>query len=91
MNDEPFDVTAEEQELLKLLRKDALLSEAVNEVVSLAKAEEWDANKLEEELIAATRKLGRVTVGSWAANKATQVEDEMEEVKPSLHRHKKKP
>lgn len=91
MNDEPFDITAEEQELLKLLRKDAALSDAVNEVLSLAKAEEWDANKLEGELITATRKLGRATVGSWAAHKATQVEGEMEDVKPTLHRHKKKP
>ena len=67
------------------------LSEAVKEVLNLAEAEEWDANKVEGELITATRKLGRATVGSWAASKAAQVEEEMEQSEPSLHRHKKKP
>lgn len=91
MEDEHFDLSAEELKLLKLLRNDANLSEAVKEVLSLAEAEEWDANKVEGELITATRKLGRAAVGSWAASKAAQVEEEMEQCEPSLHRHKKKP
>ena len=89
MESEDFDLTAEELKLLKLLRNDSDLSAAVKEVLSLARAEEWDANKVEEELITATRKLGRASVGSWAASKAAQVEEEMEQCKPSQHRHKK--
>ena len=91
MENEHFDLSAEELKLLKLLRNDTNLSEAVKEVLSLAEAEEWDANKVEGELITATRKLGRAAVGSWAASKAAHVEEEMEQCEPSLHRHKKKP
>lgn len=89
MENEDLDVTSEELMLLKLLRNDSDLSDAVKEVLSLARSEEWDANKVEGELITATRKLGRASVGSWAANKAAEVEAEMEQCKPSQHRHKK--
>lgn len=90
MKDEKIDPTAAELRLLKLLRSDSDLSEAVKEVLSLSQAEEWNANKVEVELIAATRRLGRATVGAWAASKAAQVEEEMEQCEPSQHRHKKK-
>lgn len=91
MEETDFELSVEELKLLKLLRRDANLNEAVKEVLSLAEAEEWDANKVEGELITATRKLGRSAVSSWAASKAAQVEEEMEQSEPSLRRHKKKP
>lgn len=90
MDEKRIKVTEEELEMLALLRKQPDLSEAVHEVLSLAKHEGWDANEVEAGLIEATRKLGRATVGSWAAGKANQLEDEMEQVEPPLHRHKKK-
>ena len=89
MDEKRIKVTEEELEMLALLRKQPDLSEAVHEVLSLAKHEGWDANEVEAGLIEATRKLGRATVGSWAAGKANQLEDEMEQVEPPLHRHKK--
>jgi len=90
MDEKQIRVTEEELELLALLRKQPDLNEAVREVLAMAKHEGWDVNKVEEKLIEATRKLGRVTVGTWAAQKANQLEEEMEQVEPPLHRHKKK-
>lgn len=90
MDEKRIKVTEGELEMLALLRKQPDLNEAVREVLAMAKHESWDANEVEAKLIEATRKLGRATVGSWAAGKANQVEDEMEQVEPPLHRHKKK-
>lgn len=90
MDEKQITVTEDELEMLALLRKQPDLNEAVREVLAMAKDEGWDANEVEEKLIEATRKLGRAAVGSWAAGKAHQVEDEMEQVEPPLHRHKKK-
>lgn len=90
MDEKLIMVTEDELEMLALLRKQPDLKDAVGEVLAMAKHEGWDANEVEEKLIEATRKLGRVTVGSWAAGKGIQVEEEMEQVEPPLHRHKKK-
>lgn len=90
MDEKQITVSKEELEMLVLLRGQPDLKEAVGDVLSAAKHEGWDANEVEERLIEATRKLGRAAVGSWAAGKAARVEEEMEEVEPPLHRHKKK-
>lgn len=90
MDKHQISITDRELEMLAQLRRHPDLNEAVLEVLSMAKHEGWDANEVEGKLIEATRKLGRAAVGSWASGKAAQVEDEMEQIEPSLHRHKKK-
>jgi hypothetical protein len=90
MDEKKVKVTEDELEMLALLRKQPDLQDAVREVLAMAKHESWDANEVEEKLIEATRKLACATVASWATDKAEQVEGEMEQVEPSLHRHKKK-
>lgn len=91
MDEKLIAATKDELELLALLRKQPELDEAVREVLGVVKHGGWNADEVEGRLIDATRKLGRATVNSWAAGKAVQVEEEMEQCEPSLHRHKKKP
>jgi len=91
MDEKLIATTEDELELLALLRKQPELDEAVREVLGLVKHGGWNADEVEGKLIEATRKLGRATVSGWAAGKAAQVEEEMEECEPRLHRHKKKP
>lgn len=90
MDEKLITVTKKEIEMLVLLRRQPDLNEAIQEVLAMAQHEGWDANEVEERLIEATRKLGRATVGSWAAGKANEVEEKLEQVEPPLHRHKKK-
>jgi len=90
MDEKQITVTEDELEMLALLRRQPDLNEAVQEVLAMARHEGWDANEVEEKLIEATRKLGRATVESWAVGRASQVEEELEQVEPPLHRHKKK-
>ncbi len=91
MDEKLIAATEGELELIELLRKQPELNEAVREVLGVVKHGDWNADEVEGKLIEATRKLGRATVNSWAGGKAAQVEEEMEQCEPSLHRHKKKP
>lgn len=90
MDENTFTVNGEERALLELLRRQPGLNEAVREVLAVARDEDWDADKVEEKLIEAIRRLGRAAMGGWAADKAHRVEEEMERIEPPLHRHKKK-
>lgn len=90
MDEEQTVITEEEFELVAQLREQPDLNGSVREILAIAKHEGWDANEVEQKLIVALRELGRVTVGTWASEKAGRLEEEMERVEPCLHRHKQK-
>jgi len=90
MDSERIELTETEKELLALLREHPELGEPVRRIVKLANKDGSGAHRVEEELIEEVRKLGRKTMSSWAQRQARQVEEEMENRSPPLHRHKKK-
>lgn len=90
MDQIPFIVNEEEKALLELLREHPELDKPVKRILSAANREGAGASEVEEELIEATRRLGQETLRSWAKRRSRQIEEEMEECKPSMHRHKKK-
>lgn len=79
-----------EKELLALLREHPELEDPLRRIVKLANRDGAGAHRVEDELIKEVRQLGQKTMSSWAARQARQVEEEMEDVSPAMHRHKKK-
>jgi len=90
MEQEPFDASEKEKELLKLLRNHPQLSERMKRIAEVANTDGAVADQVEEELIEQLRRLGNETMSSWAKRQAGQVENQMEEESPRMHRHKKK-
>jgi hypothetical protein len=90
---DPLEPSADEQNLLRILRKNPMMSDQIQAIANHFKQEVsdgMDAHQAEESLIKSLQELGVSMMGQWAQNTQETALEQALQDDPKLHKHSKK-